>query len=109
MKLKIKPYNGKINTNFHNEKLPKEGSQFICLSVILIDSIFRTGNGNFNYPQFFLKEYNHIIKERKNHNYTADDIEISSVSDEEILDKIQTKKNSESEKSNEEEDSDEKK
>ena len=27
----------KKNTNFHNEKLPKEGSQFICRLVILID------------------------------------------------------------------------
>ena len=36
-------------------------------------------------------------------------MEISSVSHEEILDKIQTKKNSESEKFNEEEDSEEKK
>ena len=69
--------------------------------------IFRTGE--YYYPEVFWKEYNHIIKERKIHNYIADDLEISSVSDEEILHKIQTKKNSESEKSNEEEDSDEKK
>ena len=26
LKAKIKPYNGKINTNFHNNKIPKEGS-----------------------------------------------------------------------------------
>ena len=108
MKLKIKPYNGKINTNFHNDKLPKEGSQFISLSVFLIDSLFRTGKYSI-IPIFFLKEFNHIIKERENQNYIADDMDISSVSDEEILDKIQTKKNSESEKSNEEEDSEEKK
>ena len=36
-------YNGKINTNSHNNKIPKEGSQFIFLSVVLIDSVFRTG------------------------------------------------------------------
>ena len=42
LKSKIKSYNGKINTNFHNKKIPREGSQFICLSVILIDSVFRT-------------------------------------------------------------------
>ena len=24
-------YNGKINTNFHDNKIPKEGSQFLCL------------------------------------------------------------------------------
>ena len=27
---KIKSYNGKINTNFHSNKIPKEGSQCIC-------------------------------------------------------------------------------
>ena len=38
LKAKIKCYNGKINTNSHNNKTLKEGSQFICLSLILIDS-----------------------------------------------------------------------
>ena len=27
LKAKVKSYNGKINTNFHNNKMPKEGSQ----------------------------------------------------------------------------------
>ena len=31
LKTKIKSYNGKTNPNFHNNKIPKEGSQFICL------------------------------------------------------------------------------
>ena len=39
LKSKIKSYNGKINTNFHNKKIPREGSQFICLSVILINMV----------------------------------------------------------------------
>ena len=34
LKAKIKFYNGKINTNFQNNKIPREGFQFICLSVI---------------------------------------------------------------------------
>ena len=37
----MKSYNGKINADFHNNKIAKEGSQFICLSVILIDFFFR--------------------------------------------------------------------
>ena len=41
MKIKIKFYNGKINANFHNNKIPKEGFQCICLSVILIDSVYK--------------------------------------------------------------------
>ena len=31
LKTKIKSYNGKINTNFYKNKIPKEGSQRICL------------------------------------------------------------------------------
>ena len=63
LKAKIKSYNGKINANFHDNKIPKEGSQFICLSVILIDSVFRTGK-NY-YPQVFLEECKYVIKEKK--------------------------------------------
>ena len=53
LKAKTKSYNGKINTNFHDNKIPKEGNQLICLSVILIDSVFRTGKNH--YPQVFLE------------------------------------------------------
>ena len=38
---KIKSCNGKINTNFHNNKIPKKGAQCVCLSVILIVSVYR--------------------------------------------------------------------
>ena len=43
VKAKIKSYNGKINTNFPKNKIPKAVSQFISLSVFLIESVFRTG------------------------------------------------------------------
>ena len=55
IKVKTKSYNGKINTNFHKNKIPKKGSQFTCSSVILIDSVFRMGK-NY-YPRVFLEEY----------------------------------------------------
>ena len=37
LKTKIKSCNGKISTNFWSNKISKEGSQCICLPVILID------------------------------------------------------------------------
>ena len=40
--MKTKPYEGKINTNFHNG-IPKEGLQHISLSVMLIDSVSKIG------------------------------------------------------------------
>ena len=73
LKAKIKSYNGKINTNFHSNKIPKESSQCICLSVILIDSVFRTGK-NY-YPLVFL-ECKYIVKEEKIPECITDKIEI---------------------------------
>ena len=67
--------------------------------------IFRTDE--YYYHQVFWKECNYYIKVTKMHNYIGDDLEISPDSDEDILDKIQVKKNSDEEDCNEE-DSDEK-
>ena len=79
---KLNPINnGKINSNFQNDKIPKEGSQFICLSVILIDSVFRTGN-NY-YPQVFSEECKYGVKGKKIPKYIFVDIENSSDSDKE--------------------------
>ena len=39
------------------------------------------------YPEAFLEECKYIIKERKIHKYIIDDVEISSDSDEEIIEK----------------------
>ena len=101
LKAKIKSYNGKINTNFHNNKIPREGSQFICLSVILIDSVFRTGK--HYYPQVLLEECKYVVKEKKTFKYIIEDIEISSGSDRENSDdKGSDEKNSDEENSDEE-------
>ena len=60
LKTEIKSYQGKINTNFHSGKIQKQGSQCICLSVIFIDSVYRTGK-NY-YPQVFLEECKYVVK-----------------------------------------------
>ena len=43
LKTNIQSCKGKINTNFHNNKILKEGSQCIWLTVISNDSVSRTG------------------------------------------------------------------
>ena len=63
LKTEKNSYNGKINTNFSNNKIPKEDSQYIYLSVILIDSVSRTGK-NY-YLQVFLEECKCVVKEKK--------------------------------------------
>ena len=84
IKTKIKPYNGKINTNFQNNKIPREGSQFICFSVILINSVLRTSK-NY-YPQVFLEECKYAVKEKKIPRCIIDNIEFFSDSDRENYD-----------------------
>ena len=60
----------KISTTFPGDKVPKEGSRCICLSVVLTDSAFRTGK---NYcPQLFLEECKYIAKEKKMPKYITD-------------------------------------
>ena len=60
LKAKIKSYKRKISTSFHNNKTPEEGYQFICLSVSLIDSVFRTDKTY--YPQVVLDKCKYAIK-----------------------------------------------
>ena len=43
LKIRIKSYEGKVNTTSHNDKIPKEGSHCVCLSRVLIDSVFKMG------------------------------------------------------------------
>ena len=62
LKRKVKSYEGKIHTNFHNYKIPREASQCICLSVILIDSVYRKGKKY--YPQVLVNTANMFLKKK---------------------------------------------
>ena len=52
-----------------------QGSQSICLSVILIDSAFRNRlqNSKHYFLEVFLEEYMYITKEKKMSEYITDD------------------------------------
>ena len=63
LKTKIKSHEGKINTNFHGDNIPKEGSECIYLSVVLIDSAFRVGKDY--YPQVFLEVCKCLVKQKR--------------------------------------------
>ena len=54
LKAKLKSFNGKINTSFHNE---------FCISVILSDFVFRIAK-NY-YPQVFLEVCKYVVKEKE--------------------------------------------
>ena len=104
LKPKVKFYNGKIKRNFHNNIIPKEGFQLICLPVILIDSVFRTDK-NY-YSQAFLEECKYVVKEKKIPKYIIDDTEVSSDSDRENSDEENSDEESYDEQNSNEENSD---
>ena len=53
----------KTNEKFHNNKMSKEDSQCICLSLILVDSVYRKDKKY--YPQVFLEEYKLSLKKKR--------------------------------------------
>ena len=75
-KNKIKSYEEKINTDFHNDKVLRESSLCICLSVVLINFVFKMGK-NY-YSQVLLEECKHVSKETKMHKYITKNVESSS-------------------------------
>ena len=94
-----------MNANVHNNKIPKEDSHCVCLSVILINSVFRTGN-NY-YLRVFLEECKYVVKEKKISKYIIDDIEIFSDSDRENSDEVNSDEENSDEKNSDEENFDE--
>ena len=58
----MKFFNRKINKRFQNNKKTKEGSWCICLSVILIDSVYKKDEKL--YPQLFLEECKYVVKKK---------------------------------------------
>ena len=97
----------KLTQIFTIIKCEKEGSYFICLSLILINSVFKKVKKNYDH-QIFLENCKYVVKEIMIHNYIIDVIEIPSDekgSDEEILEKFQIKKISDKEDSDEEDSS----
>ena len=63
LKPKLKSFNGKTITNFHNNRILKEGSQFVCLSVISIDFLFVTHKTH--YLQVSLEECKNVVKGKR--------------------------------------------
>ena len=85
LKAKLKSCQGKINTNFHDNEISKEGFQFICLSVVYlfisfiylficlfvlkISSVFRTGKNYYPQCKLVIKEKNARVYYCNNRNF----------------------------------------
>ena len=70
----MRSYNDEA-TDFHIQKIPKSGSNYICWSVILMDSVFKKDENDF--PQVFLKAWKSSKKMRKVIRYIPDELKFS--------------------------------
>lgn len=76
-----RPYVANINSSFHNNKMFKEGSRFVCISTVLIDSVFRLFS-----LKYFWKNVYMFIKKKEMAKSIRDELENSSEkSDEEVF------------------------
>ena len=71
----MKFYEGKFITNFYHDKMPKKVSHYICLSVVLIGSVFEIVKTII--LQCFQKNAN-IISKKKVTRHITEDVETSS-------------------------------
>ena len=55
--------------------MPKKGSYCICISVVLIVSVFKMSKNH--YPQVFLEECKYIVKEKEVTRHITEDLESS--------------------------------
>lgn len=69
-------HGSKSNTNFHCNKIPKEGSCCMCLSALAIDLVYKI-NKNY-WPKVFLEECKYIEKERNLTRGFTEDVKTSS-------------------------------
>ena len=68
-------------TNFQHNKIPKDNKYCACLSVILVDSTFVNSNKKY-YPQIFLEECKHAVKDRKIINTINEELKLNESDDE---------------------------
>ena len=76
IKIKIKMYEDRVNTNFQSKKVPEENASYKCLSLIMLDSVI-TVNKKY-YPQTLFQECKYVIRNDKIENLINDDLDLSS-------------------------------
>ena len=63
IKVKVREFDGKINTNFLVNEVPKENMHYTCIACITIDSVLRIDKKN--HPQVHLEECKYRTKKYK--------------------------------------------
>ena len=102
LKTKVREYDGVIKTNFLGNDVPKENMHYTCIACITIDSVMRMEKKN--YPQVYLEECKYKIKKIQMSRFISAkldlDSDLESESDDELLSKIKSNSDNDSEKNN---------
>ena len=77
----MKIYNAKVYKNFQHNKIRKDKEYCICLSIILLHSIFVNLNKQY-YLQIFLEECKYAIKDKTIANTVNEDLKFNESDDE---------------------------
>ena len=96
IKAKVREFDGKIETNFLRDGVPKENMHYTCIACITIDSVMRMDKKN--YPQLYLEECRYKVKKMQvfrliNAEIESDsesDLEAESKSDTELMAKLKS-------------------
>ena len=65
--------NGKLNADFHGNKIPEESKRYACFFVLLLVSVVKVNKRH--YPQILLEECNYA--ERKKNKVNANNEELN--------------------------------
>ena len=76
IKTQIKTCRNKVNRNFQGQKVPKENASYKCISLIMLDSVFRVNKKH--YPETLFKKCKYVIRKNKMDNLTNHDLSLSS-------------------------------
>ena len=107
LKAKVRKFDGVIKTNFLGNDMPKENMHYTCIACITIDSVMRIDKKN--HPQVYLEECKYRIKKIQmsrfintelksdSHLESEPDSEAESQSDTELMAKLKSHSDSDSE------------
>ena len=105
LKVKVRQFDGVIKTNFLGNKVPKENMHYACIACITVDSVLRMDKKN--YPQVYLDEYKckekkilmsrFLSTELESESDSESDSEAESKSDTELMAKLKSGSDSDSE------------
>ena len=88
IKAKVSEFDGKIKTNFLGDGLPKENMHYTRMACVAIDSVMRMDRKN--YPQVYLEECKYKVKKIQMSRFINAELESDSESDSEAESKSDT-------------------